>query len=99
MSQAGEAEQEISHGMSKGGWPDSQRGNAVLLDQQEDSIATYPVTPLRQKSPVQWFLDQPGPKQVAVLRLDAFYMISPNETHGQDDLIGFTCWAYYSSNK
>ena len=51
------------------------------------------------KSSVLLLFYQPGPKQVTDAQLDAFYVISPNEPHGQNYLIGFICCVHYSLNK
>lgn len=71
----------------------------VLIDWQEDNAGSHAMISNCPKSSVLLFLDQPGPKQVADARLDAFYMISPNEPHGQNYLIGFICCVLYSLNK
>lgn len=98
MNQTGDAEQEISHRLSKGGWPESQGGSTVLMDWQ-DSLGTCPVIPASHKSSELLFLPQKEPNQVADAQLDASDMISPKETHGQNCLINVKCSVHYLPNK
>lgn len=86
------------HGMSKGGWPESQRGNTGLLDQQQDNTGTTPTYPPAKSFGATASLPA-RTRWVADALLDAVYVSSPNETQGQNHLIGFICRVHYSLNK